>query len=256
MSASTIQRSSREQNGTVFSYAQAAKGRSPSVPNTALKVEKPEAKRAASEGQAGSVDDLKAQHDSDAVSQTKSNSKKTSPPSSPSSPEYGMASVSTIPKEEDLSTTQNGSSESTWDKQSQMSQNGAKDSEKAESGKPDSDSTSWADDTPAPVCLRDAPPPAVNFWDQRKELMQAKVKASKPAPAQLTKVSEASILPEPSNASKIAIGGPEAKRSDSQKKPKTNFAPMEANTTHNNSKDWSKANDGKPKLADEGMLVI
>ena len=170
------QKSSGEQlGGSIFSYAQAAKGRSPSVPNTALIAEKPAAKRTASEGQATLVDDFKEQKSSDATSPVMNDENKIS---TPSSPEYGTASASTLPKEDDISTTQNGSSEFTWEKISQSSQSGTKE---GDFGKRDADTVSWADESSASVSLRDAPPPAVNFWEQRKEQLQAKAKAIKPA---------------------------------------------------------------------------
>ena len=185
MATSTPQKSSGEQlGGNTFSYAQAAKGRSPSVPNTALAAEKPAAKRTASEGQATLVDDFKEQKSSNATSPAKHDENKIS---TPSSPEYGTASVSTLPKEEDISTTQNGSSEFAWEKVSQSSQSGTKD---GESGKRDIDTASWADESSASVSLRDAPPPAVNFWEQRKEQLQAKAKAVKPAALPSSKTSD------------------------------------------------------------------
>ena len=185
MAASLPQKSSGELlGGNTFSYAQAAKGRSPSVPNTALAAEKPVAKRTASEGQETLVDDFQEQKHSNATPPTKNDENKFS---SPSTPEYGTASASTLPKEEDISATQNGSSELTWEKTSQSSQSGTKD---GESGKRDTDTASWADESSASVSLRDAPPPAVNFWEQRKEQLQAKAKAVKPAASPSSKISD------------------------------------------------------------------
>ena len=178
-------KSSGEQlGGNTFSYAQAAKGRSPSVPNTALTAEKPAAKRTASEGQATLADDFKEQKNSNTTSPAGNEEHKIF---TPSSPEYGTASASTLPKEEDISATQNSSSEFTWEKISQSSQSGTKD---GESGKRDTDTASWADESSASVSLRDAPPPAVNFWEQRKEQLQAKAKAIKPVASPSSKTSD------------------------------------------------------------------
>ena len=186
MAASVPQKSSGELlGGNTFSYAQAAKGRSPSVPNTALAAEKPVAKRTASEGQQTLVDDFEEQKSSN-VNSPPANSDENKI-SLPSSPEYGTASSSTLPKEEDISATQNGSSESPWEKASQSSQSGTKD---GESGKRDVDTVSWADESSASVSLRDAPPPAINFWEQRKEQLQAKAKAVKPAVSPSSKTSD------------------------------------------------------------------
>ena len=253
MSASTSQKFGGEQLGATFSYAQAAKGRSPSVPNTALNAEKPTAKRTASEGRAASMNDFKTHNSSDASSSRGIETSKTSPPPSP---EYGSTSTSTLPKEDDGCATQNGSSESTWDKQSQSSQNGAKEGDKAESGKRDSETTSWADDTPAPAALRDAPPPAVNFWEQRKEL-QAKAKATKPAipshPVKATDKSNGVI--EHTNSVKATGSTSEAKRLDAQKRTKTNPISTEGTNTQTGTKDWPKATDSKPKNGDDSKFA-
>ena len=49
------------------------------------------------------------------------------------SPDFGASSISTLPKDDDGFSAANGSSESTWDKQSQSSHNGSKNDEKARS---------------------------------------------------------------------------------------------------------------------------
>lgn len=200
MATSVPQKSSVEQlGGNTFSYAQAAKGRSPSVPNTALAAEKPATKRTASEGQATLVDDFKEQPSSSTTPPAKNDENRIP---TPSSPEYGSASASTLPKEEDTAATQNGSSELTWEKISQSSQSGIKE---GETGKRDIDAAPWADETSASVSLRDAPPPAVNFWEQRKEQFQAKAKAVKPAASPSSKTSDSHHPLEPAN-----VGGFEA----------------------------------------------
>lgn len=87
--------------------------------------------------------------------------------STPSSPEYGITSTSTLPKEDDAFSTVNGSSDSTWDKQSQTSQNGSKGGEKAEAEKEQATKISWDEEALAHVSLKEAPPPPVNIWQQR-----------------------------------------------------------------------------------------
>ena len=248
MSAPMPHKPGGDQSSSIFSYAQAAKGRSPSVPNTALDLEKPAAKRTASEGRAASVDEFKAHKDTDAASSTKN---ETSKAPLPSSSDLGIASASITSKEEDPLAMQNSLSESTSDKQSQTSQIVIKDGDDVEPGKPESNTMSWADDTPATVPLREAPPPAVNFWDQRKELMQAKVRATKPAANQSNKVSDFGNSQDFLNSSRQSGVHTEPKRLDGQKKPKNNLASAEVSTT---SKDLSKANDGKFKNGDEGMI--
>lgn len=143
--------------------------------------------------------------------------------STTSSPDYGT-------KGDDV--TPNGSSESAWEKQSESSQGGGG-TKDGESGKRESDTTSWADDAPAPApapvpaSLRDAPPPAVNFWDQRKA--QAKARAVNPAEAV--------------NSKKV----------DSQKKTKATSGLLEGNSVPNGIKERVQAADVKPRSEDEGM---
>ena len=199
------------------------------------------------------MNDFKTHDDSGVSSSRGIETSKTSPPSSP---DYGSASTSTLPKEEDGCATQNGSSESTWEKQSQSSQNGAKEGEKAESGKRDSETTSWADDTPTPTALRDAPPPAVNFWEQRKEL-QAKAKATKPAiPSHPVKALDKSNgVIEPTNNSRATGTTSEAKRPDAQKRTKTNPSSTEGNNAQTGTKEWPKATDSKPKNGDDSKFA-
>ena len=110
--------------------------------------------------------------------------------SSPSSPEYGTTSTSTLPKEEDVFSTGNGSSDSTWDKQSQSSQNGSKPTEGTASEHQSNPiaTSAWDEETPAAPAFKEAPPPAINFWQQRKEAQDAKSKA-KQQPAPQTKQS-------------------------------------------------------------------
>ena len=100
-------------------------------------------------------------------------------PSTPSSPSFGTASTSTLPKEEDELSVPNGSSDSTWDKQSQTSQIADRNHDKPEDEKDQAISNSWDKESPLPAILKAAPPPAVNVWQQRKEAMEAKAKAGK-----------------------------------------------------------------------------
>ena len=102
--------------------------------------------------------------------------------SHPSSPEYGTTSTSTLPKEDDGFTTGNGSSDSTWDKRSQSSGNEGKAAEKLESEEQPNlpIATTWDEEAPAPPQLKEAPPPMINFWQQRKEAQDAKSKIKQP----------------------------------------------------------------------------
>lgn len=106
-----------------------------------------------------------------------------------SSPSVGTISTSALGKDDDASNTPNGTSESTWDKQSQASgveTPAEKPKEKPEGGKKKSKSSDKAASKEPPKELKVAPPPSVNIWQQRKEAQDAKAKAvasSQPTPA-------------------------------------------------------------------------
>lgn len=249
MSMATSKSGGELLGGSTFSYAQAAKGRSPSVPNNALEagLEKPAAKRTASEGRATVVDDFKNQQNVATAAPAKQEEAKdsTSTTSGPPSPKRDTTSTAIVSKEEDPLITQ---SVSAWEKQSQSSQPKDGDSEKR-----GSDTASWADDTPAPASLRDAPPPAVNFWEQRKGLLQAKAKAVTPAPSPPSQVSDNNPSLDAANGSNILGGSSEARKSDNPRKTKGNPSSPERIPLPNGIKEWSRAVDSKSKNGDEGM---
>ena len=163
---------------------------------------------------------------------------------------------------EESSGTQN-QTDLTWEKQSQSSRNAAKDGDqlsqsshnaiddKPDSGKQETDSISWADEIPAPSELRDAPPPAVNIWERRKE-EQAKAKAAKPAVPQISKP------PESNHSSEPAKGSSEVKKADPPKKTKgnANATLIDGNSSLSATKDPLRAADSKPKNGDEGMDLM
>lgn len=145
----------------------------------------------------------------------------TQPPattSTPSSPEYGITSTSTLPKEDEGFSAVNGSSESTWDKQSQTSQNGSKGDEKADAEKEQASKTSWDEEPPTPVSLREAPPPPVNIWQQR-------IAAQKPKQSTLPQLTKPAMPHHNSgNTNGSALGTEtttEPKKQDGKKKGKT-----------------------------------
>ena len=90
---------------------------------------------------------------------------------SPTSPEFGASSVSTLQREDDSLSAQNiASSESTWESKSQSSlQEKAAETPEAENEK-DKDHDESSKDEPPPVSkpiLHEAPIPSVNIWKQR-----------------------------------------------------------------------------------------
>ncbi|OJD09938.1 hypothetical protein AJ78_08847 [Emergomyces pasteurianus Ep9510] len=202
-----------------FSYAQAAKGFStpPKVLNAAEKQNKssttssdPSSQRTA----AGSVDgdgsnqtvasstDMEsssvATEHTDATDKSQSSternsdstvtappattglSSKIAPSGTSSPPRAGTTSTTTLPKDDDISGTPNGLSDSsTWDKQSQASGPVEKLGESGETNKEKSKENGWEKDNSAVLKeLKAAPIPVVNVWQQRREAQEAKVKAS------------------------------------------------------------------------------
>lgn len=283
--------------GPSFSYAQAAKGVSPSVPSplpsgkalsetveksprrtsipesksASMGLDKPVPKRTASEGRESHGGDLRSGTGPDttpstviesttsvylATSQPRSVGQQETVTSAPSSPGYGTASTSTLPKEEDLIETPNGSSDSTWDKQSQTSQNGTKITEKVDLDKEQNATIPWEEESPIPISLKEAPPPAVNFWHQRKEAQDARSKATKQSiPSHQLK----SVNPNPgfgsiNGAAKGLDAVPESRRQDSKKKAKGNL--NEDRNVSGAGKEGSRAVDGRARNADEGKLTF
>lgn len=217
LSKGSLKGSTMVHSGATFSYAQAAKGESPSLSATArppkdvsesaaLAMNVTNTKKtgttssesvdtdpkmagenqpsAPNESEKISTTDAKATNvakmtsASTAISpsrqtQESQNIKTLSTPPSPSS---GSASTSTLPKEDDVFATPNGSSDSTWEKNSQTSQNEEKGVQSPDAEKDDG-RQSWDPPAMPSAILREAPPPAFNFWQKRA--MDAQAKANK-----------------------------------------------------------------------------
>ena len=242
MAATTPHKPTGDATGATFSYAQAAKGRSPSVPNNALEIEKPSAKRTASEGQASSGDDIKLKQNPGTASSEKATASRSS---APSSPDLGTTSTSTLTKDDDPFSSHNGSLESTSDKQSEKSQNGTKAVEKPDAEK-QPDEPSWSDDTPAPVPLKEAPPPAVNFWHQRKEAQEAKTRANK----QTSSLAVAPTEPPLENAG-LSKSPVDTRKQDNQKRAKGSSHHTEGTVVAASTKDGSASLDSRVRNSEE-----
>lgn len=277
---------------STFSYAQAAKGRSPSVPsslpsgkalpeNTELSARRtsvpdpettmishtrPLAEESASldRDQIGSNtsdrSELASYNDAKSVLKNASSTLASGPSvqpqvtvSTPSSPSFGTASTSTLPKEDELSSTANGSSDSTWDKQSQGSQNG-KNIEKIESDKVQSTIPTWTDEGSSSVSLKEAPPPAVNFWQHRKEIQDANAKRKQVAGLQTPKpVSLATGSRSTSTPLKTPESPVDMKKQD-KKRAKANSIHAEERPASGNVREGGKTADGKPRGGEEGVI--
>ncbi|KAL9027526.1 MAG: hypothetical protein Q9196_003958 [Gyalolechia fulgens] len=277
-----------------FSYAQAAKGRSPSGPPSvstekaskgeqdtssidALAIEHQDVtyvvgasapKRAASEGGQSHNNSSNNNDNAKAIGQTEfpvqassgpSTTSATATPatqaseqsqvvvSTPSSPEFGITSASTLLKDDDLFSNANASSDSTWEKLSQGSQNGGKTNEKTDNEKEPAANGSWGEETPAspvPPALKEAPPPAVNFWQQRIEAKAAK-EPSKPSNVQSShQAMNGSYV---NDATKPFDIGAESRKHESKKQTKRGYGPIEEKPATAGAKDGMRSGDGRTK---------
>ena len=287
--SSTAQKSFGEpiQTTTTFSYAQAAKGKSPSVPmastNNKAVSDTPESesktnsmpeikgstmdtgispmKRTPSEDRTPQGQDVTASEDRHMSQsydvkeatriETASEKSNNLEPlkqngSTPSSPGYGTTSTSTLPKEDDTFSNVNGSMDSVSDKQSQTSQVGSKVEEKDEVDKAqEPEKVSWDEETPALASFKEAPAPAVNVWQQRREAQAKSRQTTVPTGGKVTGTS---------NGLDITNGIPvkgvdlplESKKSDGRKKGKTGFGSSDESSSVNYSREKSNSvDDGK-----------
>lgn len=281
-------------SGTSFSYAQAAKGRTPSTPSTLAsgkspsesedlgvrRVSAPEPKhtpiafpKAQTEelvgnSRGGAVAKSGTEPVSTPSSAAELNSKMTAPelqpnsegqvhtsPSIPPSPSSGTASASTLPKEDEALSSANGSSDSTWEKLSQGSQNGNKTSEKPESDKGQNTSQTWDEEptTSSLTSLKEAPPPAVNVWQYRKELADAKAKTMSaslqiPKPQNHTGGNASS-----NNGIKPSENQLEMRKQDAKKRGKN--IPGQPEERQASGKEVTKVTETKPRNGEEGKLL-
>ena len=246
----------------------------PESKSASMVADRPEAKRTASEGRESHGGDLKTNAAPDSAAsnkeesapanafptgQSQSGGHNQGASSTPSSPGFGTASSSTLPKEDDLFSTPNGSSDSTWEKQSQTSQSGTKTGEKADTEKEQSAGTAWDEGPPPPpVSLKEAPPPAINFWQQRKEAQDAKTKALKQAlPVPRSKPIDSNLgYGSMNGASKSMDNSIDFKKQDPRKKAKGNLGPPEERIAGGAVKDGIKPADGRARNGEEGTTVI
>jgi len=177
--------------------------------------------------------------------------------STPSSPSFGAASTSTLPKEDDLSSTPNASSDSTWDKQSQTSHSPEKAGPQGEGDKENEKEKghSWEKEIAKPASLKPAPPPALNIWQQRREAQEAKAKANLLAsPQQTTKAQSMSAGTGPSNISNDKIT--HQTKPDIKKKGKSsNSQAEEMSTDYTTGANKKKGTDVKDKAREEGIIT-
>ncbi|KAL8737319.1 MAG: hypothetical protein Q9181_001810 [Wetmoreana brouardii] len=272
------------QAGPIFSYAQAAKGRSPSGPSSvstekisradgdgsSTKVSSAEnqettqtsdnrpTKRAASEGRQPHSDRkpspeaepfIRGHPGATATPAATAPATQTSAQSqvevsTPSSPEFGITSASTLPKDDDMFSNANASSDSTWEKLSQGSQNGSRSHDKVDNEKESNENTSWDEAPPASAGLRDAPPPAVNFWQQRIEAKAAKQplkSTSGNVPNHVNGAGDAD------SASKPFDIGAESRKHDSKKQTRRHFGSLDEKPAIAGAKEGMRSADGRAK---------
>lgn len=293
MSATASQKLPGEASPTLptFSYAQAAKGRSPSVPSllssgqatsettgvAPSSTSLPNAKDAAALSinglaveQAREVQekgDLKdGGHPNElevtpknATSLLQSSTLPHAQPaaSTPSSPSFETASTSTLPKEDELSSTGNGSLDSNWDKNSQSSQNGSKPNEKLEEGKAPNPAGVWNDEGSASAMLKEAPPPAVNVWQHRKEIHEARAKSKQATAPQAPKLTtQFGSSGTTNNLLKNPDSSADLKKHENRKKVKSGSANVEEKTSLGSNKESSRPNEARTKGLEEGGLLL
>ena len=255
-----------------FSYAEAAKGRSPSlvaeapakpensgsVADLTLPAKTPKAQ----ENLSGSTESLKAPSigdqevsSSEAVKSTM-DAQQSDPVANMPLPQDETASADTkeqgstpisnsgtlpaAPKDTAGTTTPNDS-ESGWDKVSQLSQNDEKRSAKGDGWDVDDTKASAWEEESVSAGLKDAPPPAVNVWQKRAADAQAKAKDPRTVSGALSPAAEP-----PLNKKPTEVSGEAAK---SKAKPKE-----DEKVGLGISKGPSKQSDGKPRV-EEGMLI-
>lgn len=175
--------------------------------------------------------------------------------SSPSSPSFGTTSISTLPKEEDVFATPNGSSESTWDKISQSSQNGEKFSSKPDADEVESKVASW-EHVPAVAQLKEAPAPTFNVWQKRA--MDAQVRASKDAKSlhTMTVTNHNKEVSHVQPGRRVQEITPDVSKMEMRKKTRPSTSMTEERASFSASRDSSKTAEGKYRSGEEGILCI
>lgn len=278
-------------SGASFSYAQAAKGRTPSIPSTLTsgkspsesvdlgvrRVSAPEPKNAPVAFSKAQTEELVGNSREETV--TKSGTEPAStpsnaaeiksksiapelqsntegqvhiPPSIPASPSSGTASTSTLPKEDEALSSANGSSDSTWEKLSQGSQIGNKTSEKLESDKDQTTSQVWDEEpiTSSITSLKEAPPPAINVWQYRKELLDAKAKTVS-ASLQIPKPqNHTGVNSSPNTGTKPSENAFDMRRQDTKKRGKN--IPGQSEEKQVNGKEVTKVTETRMRNGEEG----
>lgn len=163
--------------------------------------------------------------------------------SNTSSPSIGTASTSTLAKEDEIPAIPNGTSDSTWDKQSQTSNP----TDKAASVSESKDGSTKSEKA-AQKELKAAPIPSVNIWQQRKEAQEAKAKATaavlKPT-APTSKTTSSKLTPQTN-------GDQSDSTKTSNKKKAANDG--QADTSSSLGKDRKRSEASKPH--DEGKALI
>ena len=163
-----------------------------------------------------------------------------------SSPDFGTTSSSTLPKEDDMLSAVNGSSDATSDKQSQTSQSGTKGSDRNDNEKEQNVSGSWDEEASLPASLKEAPPPPVNFWEQRREAQEAEAKAKAKQSVHSQQPKSANSTNATANTNGVAKGTEtvdEPKRQDGKKKGKTGLGSPENRPASGLGKEIKKAAD-------------
>jgi len=164
----------------------------------------------------------------------------------PPSPDFGNSSTSTLPREDDVSSLRNGSSESTWEVISQTS-NTEKPSDSAEekAGKDKGKKKSTPKEKIVNKPLLEAPLPTFNIWKQRAEEAKSKV-AVQPIPSK-----DLPAAPPSDSQSKVVTAASAEAKTESRSRTE-NTPPRMAKNNRNGTADTKTGEKSRERKYDDG----
>lgn len=282
----TVQSTSASQPDTpapTFSYAQAARGRSPQaedgssskqalefsqspdrsssqqIPKSEAPIEVGKTQETAAEVEVELQSSVeretgKSVVDADSLSKSQSQTRTVSTPvqalkDEPISPSQPVPSTTSAPsKEDDVFAVPSDLGESTWDRISQGSHNEDKQVNKVEGDGDDANITSW-EHVSAPSQFKDAPPPSFNVWEKRALDAKSKVKDVKQSIPSLGSNQKHDVTS--ASARKGSEVGQDQSRLENRKKQKPGTQQIDEKGGPG-PKDSSKSADSKLRNGEEG----
>lgn len=281
----TVQSTSASQPDTpapTFSYAQAARGRSPQaedgssskqalefsqspdrsssqqMPKSEAPIEVGKTQETATETKVELQSSIEGETgksvvDAESLSKSQSQTRTISTPvqplkDEPVSPSQPVPSAASAPsKEDDVFAVPSDLGESTWDRVSQGSHSEDKQINRVEGDGDDTNITSW-EHVSAPSQFKDAPPPSFNVWEKRALDAKSKVKDVKQSLPSLGSNQKHDVISAPTR--KGSEGGQDLSRLENRKKkPSTQQVDEKGGP---GPKDSSKSTDNKLRNGEEG----